>query len=97
MSGNIPLMLKYTLLVLNRQRKTLQSKKEKRCIEKGVAFWKKYYASELYTQLRTTYQSPDCKSESIIILKQYSRTLYLKYLIAEIVNPSKMHLKPVLA
>jgi glycosyltransferase involved in cell wall biosynthesis len=97
MSGNIPLMLKYTLLVLNRQRKVLKNNKEKRCIEKGVKFWKKYYASELYTQLRTTYQTPETKEESIEMLKKYSRFLYAKYLVAEVINPSKVHLKPVLA
>jgi hypothetical protein len=97
MSCNIPMMLKWTLLVLNRQREHVQTSKEKRCLRQGIAFWKKYYASELYTQIRTTYQPPATKAESIAILKQYSHLLYVKFLLAEIVNPSKVNVKPALA
>lgn len=97
MSGNIPLMLEYTLLVLNRQKYNLKDQAEKECLKRGIAFWKHYYASALYTQLRTSYKTDEEKKRSIENLKNYSIHLFCKYHLAELINPARINAKPTLA
>ena len=51
MSGDIPLMLKYVLRVLNRQRKFLENTEEEKCFERGLDFWKDYYCMKTFEKL----------------------------------------------
>jgi len=51
MSGNVYKMLKYTLLVLRRQKQALRNAEEKKCLNRGIHTWKSYYSMELLKTL----------------------------------------------
>lgn len=51
MSGNSPLMLKYVLRVLNRQRKFLANTEEEEYFGRGFNYWKDYYCKKSYEKL----------------------------------------------
>lgn len=51
MSGNVYKMLKYTLLVLRRQKNALRSREEKECFLRGIHTWRNYYSMELLKTL----------------------------------------------
>jgi hypothetical protein len=51
MSGNIPMMLEYTLKVVKRQIPLLRNEHEKQVIKKGIHNWKHWYCNELYKKI----------------------------------------------
>lgn len=54
MSGNIPLMLKNVLHVLNRQKKSLTLPNEKLAYAQGVKNWREYYGKKIVSRFRST-------------------------------------------
>lgn len=81
MSGNIPMMLEYTLKVVKRQIPFLRNEHEKEVIQKGIHNWKLWYCNELYKKL---YPLPVFdKSYSNVDLKmlwKYNKYLLFKYI-----------------
>ena len=68
MSGNIPLMLKTVLKVLDRQQVNLETAAEKDAFQRGHEVWKDYYTTELLKKLSLQGASPT-EAEVKIILK----------------------------
>jgi glycosyltransferase involved in cell wall biosynthesis len=52
MSSNIPMMLEYALVVLERQKTNLRTKAEKVAYKKGRNFWKRFYCNEYYKKIK---------------------------------------------
>jgi glycosyltransferase involved in cell wall biosynthesis len=79
MSGNIPLMLDNTLMVLQRQKPYLVSKVEKHCYKNGLTVWKNYYCEKVYLLLRLQPLSFILsKREYIKMLFKYQKKYFFK-------------------
>lgn len=52
MSANQSIMLQYTLLVLNKNEKDIQTQAEKESKNRGIAIWKNYYSFRIYEHLQ---------------------------------------------
>jgi glycosyltransferase involved in cell wall biosynthesis len=76
MSFDTPLMLYYVLLVLDRQKGSLQTTREKQAHKNGHKVWKDYYCEALYRTL--LYKSPATITELSILFK-YRPKLGLRY------------------
>ncbi|WP_161622733.1 glycosyltransferase family 2 protein [Cesiribacter andamanensis] len=74
MSGNIPKMLHYVLLVLGRQKPLLRSPQEEQAYRQGLAVWKAYYGDQLYQNLKTN--STPLTEESLKTLLKYRPLLF---------------------
>lgn len=74
MSGNIPLMLRTVLAVLQRQQPQLRSPAEHTALAQGQAIWKDYYGQQLYQKLQTT---PATTAE-LTFLATLNPTLFLR-------------------
>ncbi len=84
MSGNYPMMLKYALLVLNRQKKLLSNDTENNYFQKGIRFWINHYCLNILTELSKGRELDNAvKKSRLNTLRQYRKDLYLKYLIAK--------------
>lgn len=81
MSGNIPMMLDYTLKVVKRQLPYLRNEQEKEVIKKGIRGWKSWYCNELYKKLYPlpVFAKSHSKAE-LNMLWKYDKYLLLKYL-----------------
>jgi glycosyltransferase involved in cell wall biosynthesis/SAM-dependent methyltransferase len=77
MSGNIALMLRTVLAVLERQQPYLRSPAEHAALEHGQAIWKDYYGWALYQKLQTT---PGTAAE-LTLLASLKPTLFLRSLL----------------
>lgn len=79
MSGNIPMMLEYTLKVLKRQEPNLRSPAEKKMFKKGIYEWKQWYCNELY---KKWYSKPlftkGNSTADIKMLLKYNKFLSIK-------------------
>lgn len=83
MSGNIPMMLEFALLVLNRQREFLANTEEEKCFERGLYNWKNYYCTESYDKLCSAQNSDrnSNRAKELHMLWEFRKFLYLKYVI----------------
>ncbi|ANE49633.1 glycosyltransferase [Flavisolibacter tropicus] len=81
MSGNIPMMLEYTLKVVKRQMPYLRSDNEKSAILKGIKGWKSWYCNELYKKLYPlpVFSNSYSKAE-LNMLWKYDKYLLFKFL-----------------
>jgi glycosyltransferase involved in cell wall biosynthesis len=81
MSGNIPLMLEYTLKVLKRQEPLLQNEAEINLFHKGIRNWKNWYCGELYKKLHPlpVFTNNNSRAEMGMLWK-YKKPLFLRYL-----------------
>lgn len=82
MSGNIPMMLKSVLAVLDRQQHSLTTAEEKQAFWHGHAVWKDYYGKELYQKMRS--DTVPASKEALILLLKYKPYLFLKYLLTHL-------------
>ena len=83
MSGNIPMMLEFALLVLNRQREFLANSEEEKCFKSGLDNWKNCYCTELYNKLCSAHNSDrnNNQAKETHMLWELSKFLYFKYII----------------
>ena len=83
MSGNIPMMLDYALLVLSRQQDSLANTEEEKCFRRGLKFWKFFYCTLLYKKFLFTpgLDKNNAKAKELGMVWKYRKLLYLKYLI----------------
>ncbi|MFD1872999.1 glycosyltransferase [Hymenobacter bucti] len=88
MSGNIPLMLRTVLAVLQRQAPHLRSPAEHAALARGQAIWRAYYGGELYRKLQTT---PGTAAELRLLA-----TLYPKLFLRTILPSNATMLKQLL-
>ncbi|HEY9363111.1 MAG TPA: glycosyltransferase, partial [Chitinophagaceae bacterium] len=81
MSGNIPMMLEYTLKVLKRQEPLLQNDTEINLFHTGIRNWKNWYCRELYKRLhpKPVFTNANSKAEMIMLWK-YKKSLLFRYL-----------------
>ncbi|KAA3437210.1 glycosyltransferase [Rufibacter hautae] len=84
MSGNIPGMLSTTLQVLDRQRTSIQTPREKEAYARGHEIWKEYYCDELYKNLLNK-KAPASLQAAQTLLK-YRPILLLKFIVKSIVS-----------
>lgn len=101
MSGNVYKMFKYTLLVLQKQRKALKTGPERDYFSKGIKNWKGYYSMELLKTLphKPTWPPTKTMFTEHYIACRYHRGPYLKYLkskSAMILQKSKTRIKSVI-
>ncbi len=82
MSGNIPLMLEYTLRVIRRQEPVLQNDTERELLAKGLRGWENWYCNELYKRLRPQplFTNKNLKKEMALLWK-YKKSLFFKYMV----------------
>lgn len=84
MSGNYPMMLEYSLLVLNRQKGFLQSDVENEYFQKGVRFWIDHYCINISANLSKGTEVDNNRLRlQVATLKLYRKDLYLKYTITK--------------
>ncbi len=96
MSGNIPMMLDYALLVLSRQSVFLANSEEEKCFQRGLKFWEKLYCTLLYKKKLFTPEldKNNDKAKELSMLWKHRKLLYLKYLILKPLMP--VVLKPLM-
>lgn len=83
MSGDVPMMLEFVLLVLNRQREFIANSEEEKCFESGLDYWKNYYCTEAFKKLCSA-QNSDRNidpAKELDMLWKFRRFLYLKYFV----------------
>jgi glycosyltransferase involved in cell wall biosynthesis len=87
MSANQSIMLQYTLLVLNKNEKDIQTQSEKESKNRGIAIWKNYYSFRIYEhlqhQLYTKKKSKFYNTE-IKTLRDNAPKLYVNFKIKQI-------------
>jgi SAM-dependent methyltransferase len=101
MSGNIALMLNYTLKVLKRQKDFLLNKEEKKIYKKGIRIWEDYYSQQLVNAFQPKPACPPKKemlNEHFISLWHHKKLyyLYLKYRITMSVQKSRKGIKSLI-
>ncbi|MGI4022016.1 MAG: glycosyltransferase family 2 protein [Janthinobacterium lividum] len=81
-SSNILEMLKYALLVLNKQKKFLLNEAEEECLQRGLSNWKSYYSQKLYNNLLIELydDSLNINEGELEALNENSPELYLKFI-----------------
>ncbi|MEX8546204.1 MAG: glycosyltransferase family 2 protein [Mucilaginibacter sp.] len=81
-SSNHVEMLKYALLVLNKQKSIVLNEPEEACLQKGLNNWKVYYSEKIYNKL--LYQLYDLNlqvdKEGLEALKENDQELYFKFI-----------------
>lgn len=101
MSGDIYKMFKYTLLVLQKQKKFLKNSTENKFYNKGLTIWKNYYSLQL---LHTLSHKPNWPLTTKMIREhyiacRYQKRLYFGYLKSKtfmLLQKSKRRLKSLL-
>jgi glycosyltransferase involved in cell wall biosynthesis len=90
MSGNIPMMLEYTLKVLNRQKSFLRNENETIAFTKGIQGWKQWYTSELYKKLypMPIFTNSNAKAD-LNFLWKFDKYLLFKYLVRQNIKLAK--------
>lgn len=87
MSANQSIMLQYTLLVLNKNEKDIQTQSEKESKNRGIAIWKNYYSFRIYEHLQhQLYTKKKSKFYNIEIktLRDNAPKLYVNFKIKQI-------------
>jgi glycosyltransferase involved in cell wall biosynthesis len=81
-SSNILEMLKYALLVLNRQKAFLLNEVEDECMQRGLSNWKSYYSQKLYNNLLIELYNDDLNINEgeLEALKESDPELYFKFI-----------------
>jgi len=79
MSGNIPMMLRTVLMVLDRQKAFLQSASEKAAFVNGHKVWKNYYCLLLYE--RALKNNTLLNKEALLTLLKYHPKLLVQYIL----------------
>ena len=78
MSGNLPVMLKGVLNILERQQPDLKTESEKTAYQTGRRIWKNYYCKEMYQKL--LWNKIQVSKEIIRAFLKNKPAYYLKYL-----------------
>ena len=60
-SSNLIEMLKYALLVLNKQKSFVLNESEEECLQKGLSNWKLYYSEKIYNNVLFQLYEPDLR------------------------------------
>jgi SAM-dependent methyltransferase len=93
MSGNYPMMLDYTLKVLNQQNEVLRNETERSFMRQGQKFWIDHYCLNIYVNLgRDIKQDPAKRKAQLNTLQKYHKALYYKYLLLKPLLPFKRQL-----
>src|SRR6476469_1107760 len=82
MSGNIPLMLKTVLQVLQSQKPFLKNAEEQAALLQGQKNWKEYYTKLIFRKLVATISKPHIplRRKEVATLLKYDKSLYIKFL-----------------
>lgn len=87
MSANQSIMLQYTLLVLNKNEKDIQTQSEKKSKNRGIAIWKNYYSFRIYEHLQhqlCTNKKSKFYNTEIKTLRDNAPKLYVNFKIKQI-------------
>ena len=81
-SSNLIQMLKYVLLVLNKQKRFILNESEEACLQKGLNNWKVYYSEKIYNNLLYQFYSLNAQvdKEELEALKENDPNLYVKFI-----------------
>ncbi|WP_419802496.1 glycosyltransferase family 2 protein [Mucilaginibacter sp.] len=81
-SSNILKMLKYALLVLNKQKSFILNNREEACLQHGLSNWKTYYSEKIYNRLHFQLYGPELQvdQQELEALKENSPELYAKFI-----------------
>ncbi|WP_299286357.1 glycosyltransferase [uncultured Mucilaginibacter sp.] len=81
-SSNLVEMLKYALLVLNKQKNFILNESEEACLQKGLNNWKAYYSEKIYNNLLFQLYDSNLQvnKEELEALKENDQELYFKFI-----------------
>lgn len=87
MSGNVGLMLRHALMVLERQYQILVTKKEVEAYHLGMKYWRDYYTGQLYRDLNVLPMGElKQRKEKLTLLFKFNKPLFIKLLLKKLIH-----------